>query len=211
MPVPAPRGARSRSAFDARLLIGIALIAASVGGAMLLGAASDDVRPALAASRTLTPGETVTAADLIERHVRLGDAESRYLVPAELPEGGVIVTRAVDAGELVPVSAIADRRSTRYGAVVIGVTGRLSGGILPGATVDVWAAQQAGGGDHFAPTVIVAAATVVSVEVDSSGMVSGRTTGVELLVPRERLALLLEAMADGDAISLVPVGLPLGR
>jgi hypothetical protein len=57
--------------------------------------------------------------------------------------------------------------------------------------------------------VIVPGATVVRV-VDDDGFVSaadGRS--IEVLIPRSRIARILQAMADGDALAVVPAGIPL--
>ena len=61
------------------------------------------------------------------------------------------------------------------------------------------------------PVVLAAQATVVRVLSDES-LVSGSVgaaSSVEVLVPRTRVARLLQAIAAGDALAVVPAGLPL--
>jgi hypothetical protein len=61
------------------------------------------------------------------------------------------------------------------------------------------------------PAVLVGSATVVRV-LESKGLISdSRGHVVELLVPRDKIARVLEAVAGGDAISLVPVSIPVAR
>jgi hypothetical protein len=47
--------------------------------------------------------------------------------------------------------------------------------------------------------------------VEDDGLVSSRTSGaVEVLVPRSRVARVLQVQASGDALAVVPAGLALG-
>ena len=82
--------------------------------------------------------------------------------------------------------------------------------IEPGTVVDVWSAAQTDHGVFGPPTVLVGSATVVRT-IESSGLIAGNGSGVEILIPREKVARALEAVANGDAISLVPVSLPVRR
>ncbi len=63
-----------------------------------------------------------------------------------------------------------------------------------------------------APTVLVSGATVVKVLDDTGSMsVSSSGSSVEVLVPRTRVARLLEAIASKDALAIVPAGIPLAE
>jgi hypothetical protein len=56
--------------------------------------------------------------------------------------------------------------------------------------------------------VLVSSATVVRV-LEPDGLVAGRDGGsVEVLIERAKIARVLEAISNEDAISLVPVSLP---
>jgi hypothetical protein len=47
--------------------------------------------------------------------------------------------------------------------------------------------------------------------VSDEGIVTGNEAGrVELLVPRRDVARILSALANGDALSAIPVALPIG-
>src|SRR5690606_26046807 len=125
-----------------------------------------------------------------------------------LPDDGLVVTRVIGRGELVPTSAVGDRAGLRFASIVVGVTGRLPASIDAGTIVDLWSAPALGAGEYGAPTVIVPSASVVRV-IDGEGMIAGRdTVAVELLVPRNRTARVLEAVANEHAIALVPAHQP---
>jgi hypothetical protein len=51
--------------------------------------------------------------------------------------------------------------------------------------------------------VLVSGAEVAAV-VEADGMMASAGPSVELLIPREKTAAMLEALASGDAIDLVP-------
>jgi hypothetical protein len=205
--VAAAESRRKRFWFDPRFAIGVVLIVLSVGGTAFAVSAADSRVSVLAARSVLTPGETITSDDLIATKVAMAKATALYLAPSDIPAAGLVVTRTIAAGELVPASAVGSTDSIDSTSLVITVTGQLSSSIAPGATADVWAAPATENG-FGAPVVIVPTATVVRL-VKPSGIVVDNSTGsVEVLVPKETVARLLEAVADKDALSLVPASLP---
>lgn len=202
-------GAPSRAIIlDPRLAIGLALVAASVAGMWGIVAAIDDTVEVYAAAGALAPGDRIDKADLVVRAVRLGDVGEKYLVPGDFPSDGLVVTRAVGEGELIPATALGAPESVRVTAIVLSVDGQLASAIQPGSTVDVWAASAAENGEFVSPSAIVTAAGVVRLVATDGIVGAGETTAVEILVPRSRVARVLEALANGDAVSVVPASLP---
>jgi hypothetical protein len=198
---------RKRIWFDPRLAIGLVLIVASVAGVLGIVSSADASVSVLTARGALAPGDRIDESDLIETSVRIAEGGDLYLVPGDVPAEGLIVTKAVGKGELVPASAVGSTAATRFASVVVTVNGQLPSAVQSGATVDVWAARKGELSSFGAPSVIVSGATVVRV-IESQGLVSsGETATLELLVPRTRIARLLEAIANADALSVVPVSL----
>ncbi|MFD3448550.1 flagella basal body P-ring formation protein FlgA [Microbacteriaceae bacterium 4G12] len=198
-----PQG-RGRFWFDPRFAVGLVLVIASLLGVTLLVSAAERTRPVYAATQTLAAGETVTEGDLAIAQVRLGRAERSYLSPGDLPSGGVVLTRTVQDGELLPAGAVADAASVDTSSVVVESAGRLPRSVAAGRLVDVWAAREGEGGVFGPPGVLVPAATVVRVLEDDGLVGDGTAESVEILVPRDRVARVLESIANGDAVSLVP-------
>lgn len=197
--------------FDPRLAIGVGLVIASVVGVVGVVTAMDRSVLVYAAASTLSPGDLVYPADLQVASVRLGQADERYLRQADVPTEGVLVTRTVSEGELVPASAVGSASSIRFASIVVKVDGELSHTIAPGAVTDVWSAAMTDDRHFDPPSVLVASATVVRV-LESKGFISGNQGQlVELLVPRDKIARVLEAVAEGHSISLVPVSIPVPR
>jgi hypothetical protein len=197
------RADRGAFRLDPRLLIGIVLIGASTTGVWALVSGFDDSVEVYAARDTLTPGMHLDAADLTVESVRLGAAGERYLAPGDLPDDGLVVGRTIESGELVPDSAVDDVDRTGLATVVVPSRGALPSGLGAGATVDVWAARQLEHDAYEPPAVLVAGAEIAGIQ-EPEGMVASGGVSVELLIPREKVAALLEALAAGDAIDLVP-------
>src|ERR1700710_510911 len=92
--------------FDPRFAIGLVLVIVSVLGVDALVNAANASVDVLAARSTLTPGERVHASDLVPTSVRVGRTAALYLQASDVPAAGVIVTRAIAAGELVAHTAV---------------------------------------------------------------------------------------------------------
>lgn len=196
---------RSRlPAVDPRVLVGAGLILASIAGVWVVVEAADRSSPVLVAASTLSVGDTLSAEDLAVAHVRLDDADARYL--ASVPDGGLVVTRTVFTGELIPLSAVKAGAEVQVRAVVVDSATRLPGSVEPGSLVDVWAAEKQEDGTFAPPVVVVGRAHVVEV-LEQQGLVTAASANtVEILVPTGTVALLLAALAGDSALSIVPAG-----
>jgi len=209
----APKPARKRFWFDPRFAIGLLLVAASVAGVVAIVSAADTSVVVLAARGPLAPGDHVDVDDLRETSVRIDGADGLYLLPSDLPADGLVVTKPVAEGELVAASAVGSMLGEQQTAIVLAVNGELAASVVAGSGVDVWSARQSdsaqtGAARFDAPAVIVSAATVVRL-VDREGfVVDDGSAAVEVLVPRSQVARVLEAVANDDAISVVPASLP---
>jgi hypothetical protein len=211
--------------FDPRFAIGLVLVVVSVFGVGALVSAANASVDVLAARGTLTPGERIHASDLVPTSVRVGRTTQLYLRAADVPAAGVIITRAVAAGELVPQSAVGSEAGADLTSIVVSVNTALPGSVAPGSRVDLWSAVQGGVGaaddgsagsvsggvgSYAPPTVLVSAAIVVRL-IDSKQLVASTGSSVELLVPKTDTASVLDAIANGAALSVVPVDLPFGN
>ncbi|WP_308468179.1 hypothetical protein [Rathayibacter soli] len=200
----APNRARRPFWFDPRFAIGLLLVVGSVVGVYTIIAAADRSTDVYTARGPLAAGDRVDAADFVVTPVRLGTADRLYLRRGELGEHTVILSRSLAAGELVPTSAISDESNGSQTSVVLRVQGELAASVGPGSSVDVWSAAVKEHATYAAPTVLVGGATVVRL-IQSDGLVAGRDgRSIEVRVPGGSVAAVLQAIANNDAISLVP-------
>ncbi|MBB5980442.1 SAF domain-containing protein [Kribbella solani] len=143
---PAQRNRKARWK-DGRLVLGVLLVAVTaLAGAKLLSAA-DDTTAIWAAKHELKVGMPLTTDDLTTVRVRFtsgGDAE-RY-VAAEADLKGLVVGRAIGAGEFVPRDAAVPKADQGRTELPLSVaTGRLPSDVAIGDVVDVWVVPKSEG------------------------------------------------------------------
>jgi hypothetical protein len=209
-----PGARRRRVAIDGRLVVGVLIVAASVAAVVGIVGAADRRVTVYAAAESLSPGDRIDAGDLVERSVALDGADKLYLTAERVPPDGLVVTRVVRDGELVPIAAVGSTAGERSTSIVLELGSPVSAAVTPGALVDIWAAPASTSGDvsdlgTFGPPIVLTSDAVVVRVLDDEGLVADQGEGVEVLVPRSRIARLLQAIANGDALAVVPAGLPL--
>jgi len=187
---------------DARFLIGVLLVVASIAGVWFVVSASRQAVPVLAAARTIVAGQPVAPDDVRTIEVALGRAVDEYLDPEALADG-VVATRTIESGELVPVSAVGDGARADTTNVVVRSAADVPESVRTGSLVEIWAAPLIEHGRYATPRILVPDASVVSVTRDE-GVIGGASAALELVVPRADVADLLAAMSDDSALSIVP-------
>ncbi len=191
--------------FDPRFALGMVLVAGSVGGVGAIVAGADRSIAVYAAAAPLAVGETIDASDLVSTRVRFAGAGDLYLTPGRLPAEGLLVTRTITKGELVAESAVGTVAGASVTSVVVDVQGTLAAAIVAGAVVDVWAARQSDRASYGPPAVLVPNASVVRLIEARSLIADGRGQSVEILVPKTKVAAVLESIANEDSVALIPV------
>lgn len=200
----APRPSRRAVWGDARLLLGIVLVVVSIAGVWFVVTAARQTEPVLAAERTIVPGDVVSADDLRVVDVALGALSESYLDPDALADG-VVATRTIQAGELVPADALAAADSARTTSVVIRTSADVPASIDTGTAVELWAAPLIERTDYDTPRILVPQATVAALTRDDSA-IGGGAVAVELVIPRADVVDVLAAIADQSALSIVAAG-----
>lgn len=196
------RAARRPFWGDVRFLLGILLIVASVAGVWFVVTAARQTAPVYAAARTIVAGEAVSEGDLTVVDVALGRSGDAYLGVDGL-DGGVVATRTIEAGELVPVSAVGDAAAARTTTVVLRSAVDVPASIEAGTVVEVWSAPLVERGTYEEPRILVPDAVVVGVTRDDS-MMGGAQAALEVVIPRTDVAAVLAAISAEAAISVVP-------
>jgi hypothetical protein len=188
---PAARRVRSPQWLDLRLVLGVLLVLVSVLlGARVVGAADTTV-PVWAASGDLAAGTVLSGGDLVAVDVRLEDSAGRYLSTSTRPEGRTL-SRAVGAGELLPVSVLEEVPELVQLALPV-QAGYVPPGLTRGQVVDVYAVADAAAGATGTAdgtvTPVVTQAPVQAVSGRTDGVLSSAATTVQVVV----------SVAAGDA------------
>lgn len=189
---------------DPRLLIGVLIVLASCVGIIALTSTLDKTVPMYVAKVDISLGEQLGPEMLEVSNVKLGDLTDRY-VPAH-PESiaGYRANSLIRAGELLPASALGLQAGTNRRPVSVNLPDALPAAITAGSHVDVWVASKDRAANGFAaPTLLLPAAEVTFRAERQTGFGGTDGTVVELLVVDEKLADLLEAMANDARITVV--------
>jgi hypothetical protein len=156
-PSPPATRATTRRLRDPRMWIGVLLVAAAamVGGRLL--AAADDVVEVWAAARDLPADASISAGDLVATSVHFDDADSLVAyVPIDSELVGGQLVQPVEAGQLIPSSAIGNG-APPIAELPVGVAAAdLPPDLSAGDHVDVWVVPddgQAAGPMRVAPVL----------------------------------------------------------
>lgn len=196
------RKAHGRFRFDLRFVIGLLLVAGSVAGVWFVVNVNDATTPVYRVSKTVTEGTPVAQAELAVTRVRLSGGAGSYVGEGELPQKESVIMRTLEKGELLPQSALVPADRVELSSVVVDLRGGLPESVTPGSTVDVWAAEPTEG-QGFAPPAVIVDRAVVERVIDDDSVIAGSTPSVELLVPDTDIGSLLDAQANGHALSVV--------
>ncbi|WP_372595166.1 hypothetical protein [Actinotalea sp.] len=213
-PAPQPGGPSSPLAVrwrrpgwrDPRLLVGLVLVGVSVGlGAWAVGTAGRTVA-VLAAREPLVVGRPLADQELVVREVRLADAELLYLPAAtELP-GDLVVTRAVGAGELVPVAALTAVADIGLREVAVDASGPLASTVVEGSLVDLWFVPEPSAEQPVpVPRELAPGLEVAQVSLPAGALAVGSGATVHVMVPVADLPAVLAALAADGSIQVVSV------
>lgn len=206
----APRARRLQrpSWKDARLLVGLLLVALSVAGGARLVASLDDTTPVYAAARPLLPGQEIGVEDVVAVPVRLGEPAAQYVDATQPLRPGTHALRAVDPGELVPSAALGSAREALDKAVTVPVDPATASTFTVGTVVDVWVSHrdpEVAGVRYLEPELMLQRAVVASVPSGGGalGMGVGRSA-VQIVVPADRVASVIAGVDQEARVTLVP-------
>lgn len=211
--LPAPTAARVARArwLDARLLVGLLLVLLSVVVGARAFAAADHRVQVWSVTRDLGADTPLSRDDVQARSVGLDAATGRYLSAAQPPDG-LVLTRPVGRGELLPASAVSRAGSPDRRRIVIEVARFGVAGLAKGRVVDVYVVRETGSGSAAtpAPPELVLGGVTLGEDVRTGGSAfgaSGAKAGVTLLVDRAQVPRVIDAVAHGTVYLVqVPPG-----
>jgi hypothetical protein len=206
--LPAPSASRLAKArwLDARLLIGLLLVLLSVVVGAKVVADADQRVKVWSVTHDLGADTPLSSDDLAPASVSLDDSTGRYLSASEDLDG-LVLTRPVGRGELLPVSAVGRSDASTERRITIEVDRTGVAGITKGRVVDVYAVRDDNATGPSTPPELVLSGVTVAEDVKSSGGTfggGGSTVGVTLLVDQTKVPGLIDAVAHGS-IYLVQV------
>jgi hypothetical protein len=191
-----------------RLLVGLILVFASIAFGARLMAVADTTIPMFAASRALPTGTALARSDLLVVRLRLTGTHAAYLDARKPVPIGVVLTRPIGAGELIPGSALVSASQLRLRPVSIPLEGPRPGDLRTGGLVDIWASAKAADsaeGAYLDAQRIASAVEVSGVQVESRSLSAGSAATVQVLLQAEALPAVLNALANRAQIAVLPI------
>ena len=192
---------------DARWLIGLLLLVAGVAGTIRVIAAFDNSVTTWVTVRTVMPGDTLKPSDVRATKVRLGESSGTYFVGGGPPRG--VLQQVVTKGQLVPRASVGSPASVTVRTVTVPIEAGTVDAVRTGSTVEVWVAKKisdAGADRYHAPQKVTDRALVARVGSANGGLVSvSDGKPVQLLVPSDRLADVIDAVNSKSRVTLVPL------
>ncbi|TCJ21182.1 hypothetical protein [Nocardioides jejuensis] len=183
---------------DARLWIGVALVATSIAVGARVMAGADDMTRVWAARADLQPGAALGSDDLVIASVRLdAAAQARYLRADAPPPDHQRLLRAVGEGELIPAAALGAEASGVVSVPLSVPGGAAPPSLAPGAVVDVWVTS---GDRGEAASPVLDDVVVLEVPATDDVLGAGGDREVVVGVPataRDGVGRVLAAARDG--------------
>lgn len=188
---------------DPRLIVGIVLVLASVLMGALLVSRLSETTAVLVARSAIAPGEEFDPADLDVVELRLGDQDSLYLGTIEAIPEDAVATSAILPGEMVPRSAVGQASDVTLRPVVIPVEETVAESVTPGAGVELWHTRP--GDEDAAGTAELLVQEAVVRRIDEGSSLGMQSMSVEVLVPRDDLAAVLEVLARDERLDVIGI------
>ena len=200
---------------DPRILVGVALVAvAALLGATVVGA--QETTAVWAARGPLAEGQAVEARDLVARELRFADAAdaARYLTADGPVPDGLVLTRDVGAGELLPATAVGDGTRALLEVPLTVAAEAVPATVRAGSVVDVWVTPDPNlvptepepvdpGGDAGNSVLVFASVRVVAVSRPGGALGPAATRQVIVGLERDAGSALPQALgrlARGDVV-----------
>jgi len=192
-----------------KLALSAVAIAGSVVGAWVVIESSKVTEVYLVTKSDLASGTALIELELATADLALYSVGSLYLQPGELPEGSYLI-KPISAGEAIPRSSVSTQQLDDWSNIVLSPSVELSGDIVPGNRVSVWASPPLDYQSFGEPTIAALDVEVVAIR-EPVGSFAPAGKLVELRVPIASIQSLLRAIANGDAIALTASSSALGN
>ena len=189
-----------RKTSRSRLILAIALIAASLVSAIIFSSLANQKKTMIVSSTFLLPGHQITENDLTRVQVTLGDLSDSYM-SQESELIGRFTKVGVEAHELIARSSIAsDSDSLVLSSVPLSIrSADAPQGIGPGSTIDIYWVQAESNGDiQLIPELVIAGAHVLA--ISKSGSNFGSEISLTVAVDSDEVLLLLGATSQGRVV-----------
>ena len=189
-----------RKSSRSRLILAIALIAASLISAFIFSSLANQRTTMIVSTTFLLPGHQITANDLERVQVTLGDVAMSYVSEESQILGSFTKVR-IEAHELIARTSIAPLSDTlSLSSVPLSIrSADAPEGISPGSVIDIyWVQADSNSEIQLIPELVIAGAHVLA--ITKSGSNFGSEVGLTVAVQSDEVLLLLGATSQGRVV-----------
>lgn len=189
-----------RKSSRSRLILAIALIAASLISAFLFSSLANQKTTMIVSTTFLLPGHQITENDLARVQVTLGDVAMNY-ISEESQILGTFTKVRIEAHELISRTSISPQAdSSSLSSVPLSIrSADVPEGISPGSVIDIyWVQADSNGEIQLIPELVIAGAHVLA--ITKSGSNFGSEVGLTVAVQSDEVLLLLGATSQGRVV-----------
>lgn len=196
-----------RRSVNTRVVVGVLLVAVSVVSVFGLMRFTSHQSTTLVATRLLVEGQQITAADVSQRSVQIGEIAGQYFDAPELAVGKVVM-RSIAPGEFIPRASVGEASEVIETSIVIEIDSPLASRLSPGSRVDVWATEDLSSSQSYEatspaePQLVVSRARLAQ-HVKSSGGFDVGVDRVEIVVDRQYIPVVLDVQSRGYSFHVV--------
>jgi len=181
-----------------RILVSLGLLVAASASWYFSGELEVERTKYLVANSNLSSSTPLGDANVTATPMDLGEAEGQYLAASKQNLGKWILTRPVNAGELIPVSSIGPVDTADCAQIVVSLGVSLAKTIKVGDNIDLWAADQSTNPESI-PVQVVTAGELVSTK-EATDSFSQAAQSIEICISPAEIRSVVAAMATRAAL-----------
>ena len=189
-----------RRSSRSRLILAIALIAASLISAFIFSSLANEKTTMIVSTTFLLPGHQITKNDLGTVQVTLGNLSEKYISREDLLIGSYTKVR-IEAQELIARTSVSSEISENIlSSVPLSIrSADAPVNMNPGSIIDIyWVQSDVVGENQLVPELVIAGAHVLSIA--KSGSNFGSELGLTVAVHSEEVLALLGATSQGRIV-----------
>lgn len=189
-----------KSSINARMPLAITLIVAAFASAFFISTYANKGDKYWVLNNAVTAGHIITATDIELVHMNLTSSSGKYL-RASSQVIGLVATRSMLAGELIPVPDLTQsNKSLNTNSVPLSLrSSDLASGVLLGDLIDIYWVMDSRNGEAVVDPILVLGGIAV-IGLDDSKNALGGDVSISVAIEESQVSRLLSATTQGRLV-----------
>lgn len=176
-----------------RILFATALALLASAAWLASSATEPELNQYLVANSNISSSTPLTSSNLTAVGMNLAEVEGQYLLATPANLSSWVLTRPVNAGELIPQSAVSQAKTAECAQLVVALGVNMANTIKVGDSLDLWAADQSSVAESI-PVQIVTAGELVKTAI-ATDTFSQSAQSIEICVSVAEIRSVVSAIA----------------